>query len=243
MSPSLLPEGFARGHQILLLAGSVSRIEDTRTLLAREEAILSLVEAVLASGARIAVPADPDLALLVATAALSYSALPSAEPGLVAEPAGISIYETQGENTGLRRMLVPLGRLNALRYYDEAGESVRLDQYEMLHAVDDAPRETWIPQRLTNGLLERVNPLAAVVVAPDAAIVEEIGLVSRRNFPFAVLPGTGDDLIGQRYSEGNAFNRLAGFIRDEPTTPFPWPALLQELVTGWLSGNRQDQRM
>ena len=237
MAPALLPEGVGRGPSILLFAGPVSPNPDLATSSDRDEAILGVVEAALAAGARIAIPADPALALLAASASLAYAQPPTAEPTSEPGVSGLAVYETGRADEVLRRMLVPFAHRNALRYHDNSGQLVDLDRYELLH--EQEPLDTFRLPPVTAQFLSHVEPLGAVVVAPSARVSEQVDLIVGRIRRHAVLVSSADPEIAARYRERDPFARFHVAGQQEPLAVMPWPSLTQELIGGWLEAARQ----
>ena len=242
MAQAVLPEGDIRDVTILLVAGSANPEFSLATSSDRHEAILSIVEATLAARARIAIPADPELALLAATVGLAYAQPQTAEPAPTFGIAGFSVHETSWRDEVLRRLLVPFAQRNAIRYYDSDGEPVDLGALEMLHG--DEPIELPDRQPVTPQLLERLAPLGTVVVAPGGAEREQVDLISRRMDRCAVLVSDAEPELAEHYrgldpfaDDGSQARQIRPDLTDDFTPPpdaVPWPFRIQRLVQGWL---------
>src|SRR5215831_3278770 len=105
------------GFTVLLVADppQADRRPGAETPAGRHEALVALARAVFAEGGRLAARVDADIALVLGTVALDYSAPPVAEQRGEAAPPQLTVMETQPEPLA-RVLLAPLAVRGALRY-------------------------------------------------------------------------------------------------------------------------------
>jgi hypothetical protein len=207
----------------------------------RHEALVALARAVFAEGGRLAAPVDVDIALVLGTVALDYSAPPVAERRGEAPPAQLTVKERQPEPLA-RTLLAPLAVRGALRYLDEQGSEVRLDLTEV---TAEQPGLAEVHRHHVTPLMVQVTqPRAAVFISPTRPATEDLAVLRAAQvrtvvFHDSVLEPGVNALMGdvedptERLLQGGPGERWSPERRPEeeevrPVPPYPY--LMQRLV-------------
>ena len=209
----------------------------------RHEALVALARAVLAEGGRLAAPVDADIALVLGTVALDYSAPLVAERRAEAAPSQLTVMETEKFDYAARVLLSPLAARRALRYLDVEGTEVGLDLSEV--TAEQPGLQEVRRHRVTRRMLEVTHPTAAVFISParpailDLAVLREAqvqALIFRDSVLEADVNAEMRDVEDptQRLLHRTPGERWSGRRRPEEVRAVPpYPYLMQRLVADW----------
>jgi hypothetical protein len=209
----------------------------------RHEALVALARAVFAEGGRLAAPVDVDIALVLGTVALDYSAPPVAERRAEAPPAPLTVMEMQPEALA-RTLLAPLAVRGALRYLDPEGSEVRLDLSEV--AAEQPGLEEVHRHRVTPRMVEVTQPMAAVFISPARPAMQDLAVLREAQvrtvvFRDSVLEADVDAELSEvedpterllRGGPGERWSRERRPEEEVRSVP-PYPYLMQRLVAEW----------
>jgi hypothetical protein len=201
---------------------------------------VALARAVFAEGGRLAAPVDVDIALVLGTVALDYSAPPVAERRTEAPPARLTVMEMQPEVLA-RALLAPLAVRGALRYLDAEGSEVRLDLSE---AAEQPGLGEVHRHRVTPRMVEVIEPMAAVFISPARPAVQDLAVLQEAQvrtviFHNSVLEADVDAQLSdvddptERLLRDGSGERWSGERRQEVRSVPPYPYLMQRLVAEW----------
>jgi hypothetical protein len=212
---------------VILTAGFPQREYDREGLVeldaleAVEDAIVDIARAVFARGGDLALPADDEVAPLVALVAAEYAAPARAEAER--PPAPLRVFFTGGDDEEVQRLLRPLTERGAAQVEPPGPEPLARSERGR-HRVD-----SW--------MIERTHPVGAIVFggapesAEDAAVLVTSGIDTAVIGP-AVLPGLelGDVL------EQGAWDAAADlpYREERRDRPPPLPFVVQTVVERWL---------
>lgn len=197
----------------------------------RHEALLALARAVYAADGSLTVPVD-DVALILATVALSYAHTPVAE-GRAAEPP-LTVVETVRPEPSARRLLQPLVRRGALTY-----RSIR----DFSETADAGDTEGGPVRRhpVTPDLLEIARPAFAVLLSPAGQALEDgYALRCPRTYAFRstfLAPPLRLDFEDptDRLLEGSRQGRWG----EGEHNAIPYSFVMQRLVREWTQDERR----
>jgi hypothetical protein len=212
---------------VILTAGFPQREYDAEGLVeldaleAVEDAIVDTARAVFARGADLALPADDEVAPLVALVAAEYAAPARAEAER--PPAPLRVFFTGGGDEGAQRLLRPLTARGAAQV-EPAGPEPLARSERGRHRVDP-----W--------MIERTRPVGAIVFGGALESAEDVAVLVASEVDTAVigpavLPGLElGDLL-----ERGAWDAAADLpYREErrDRSP-PIPFVVQRIVERWL---------
>jgi hypothetical protein len=203
---------------VLLLAGFPEETDKSvppAHLIGIEEAVLSFTRAALASGNRIALPADRAVVPLVAAAAAEY-VRPLRTEARAEEAPRVEIALSGGRDPQLEAMLARAAGV-AARHFTADGEvrGLREEEGEWHLHTGRHP--------LTRAVLEAVGPRMAVVVGGDPGLATEVGLIEAAGIELAV--------IGHTLADAS--------LRDDWTEMDPTLDVLERI--GWPGGRGKGQ--
>lgn len=224
---------------------------DPRLAFERRDAIRAFTRAVLAAGGSIAMTADGHVAPLVAQIALDYA------PGALAERRGerpaapLVVMETERRDDTVRGRLAPFAWRHAITYVDGDGRDVSAE-LPRAPADEESPgdeppaKERPRRQRLTGRFIERMRPVAAVVISAPADALEELAVLRMAGLDTValgrtMLPGRAREMLREHDVEAwmarlEAWrHRWVG--RDDPERrgelAIPYAYLAQRLAARW----------
>jgi hypothetical protein len=243
MTRSMHPRPGRPGLTVLLVADppSPDRRLGAETPAGRHEALVALARAVFAEGGRLAAPVDVDIALVLGTVALDYSAPPVAERRAEAPPAQLTVMETQPEPLA-RTLLAPFAARGALRYLDAEGSEVPLDLTAV--AAEHPGLSEVHRHRVTPRMVEVTRPMAAVFISPARPAMQDLAVLRGAQvrtivFHDSVLQADVNAELGdvedptERLLQGRPRERWSRERRpgEEEVRPVPpYPYLMQRLV-------------
>ena len=247
MTRSMRPRPSQPDLTVLLVADPPppDRRPGAETPAGRHEALVALARAVFAEGGRLAAPVDVDIALVLGTVALDYSAPPVAERHAEAPPAQLTVMEMQLEPLA-RTLLAPLAVRGALRYLDAQGSEVRVDLTQV--AAEQPGLAEVHRHRVTPRMVEVTRPIAAVFISPARSAMEDLAVLREAQvrtvmFHDSVLEADVDAELSEvedpteRLLQGGPGERWPRERRPEeeeevrPVPPYPY--LMQRLVAEW----------
>jgi hypothetical protein len=208
----------------------------------RHEALVALARAVFAEGGRLAAPVDADIALVLGTVALDYSAPPVAERRTEAAPPQLTVMEMRPDYPA-RVLLAPLATRGALRYLDTEGSEVPLDLSEV--ASEQPGLEEVRRHRVTPRMVEVTRPTVAVFISPARPAMQDLAVLREAQvrilvFHDSVLEADVDADLGdvedptQRLLHQAPGERWSRERRTDEVRPVPpYPYLMQRLVAEW----------
>lgn len=240
---------------VLLAAWSAEEagLSDLRSVLERQEALISLARAVFGIGGRIALPADGVVAPFVADLGVDYATAPGAERREVRDVEPVLVVETEESDERLREDLARPATRGAVRYVDSAWEPVMLrPRAELADDETDAldGRPELRRQPVTQALVERAGPVLAVVVSPSMDAVGEVDTIRSAGVDVAAFAVS--EHLRERFREYDRTEELLSrFERDhrrrewqperQDRPPVPYAFLMQRLVSSWADPERHSR--
>lgn len=233
MSEPELRHRHPSGPPVLVLAGfpdESDEVPSAELLLEIEEALLSIVRAALAGGRRLALPADPVVAPLVAQVAMEYAPPPQAE-ALEEAPRLVDVMFSAGRGDPLEEVLAGMGHVRTTG----SGEG--------------EPRDGG-RHPLTFAAVDDDRPVSAVVIGGQSS-PEDLVVLRELGVPLSVI---GSTLAGPLHEDEGLWmsdvsveilGRIGWEPSDQPSdrddrrrSPFPYgevpyPYLMQQLVKDW----------
>ena len=223
----------------------------------RHEAIVSAARAVFALGGELVVPADPDVAPLLAAIALDFTASPTAE-GDRRPRRPLTVVETGGPDPFIRSRLAPYAARGAVRYV------LPLDDEVIIADDRHLPRGLRRRHAVTPELLAEHRLVGAIFISPHRDADVEMRLLQEHGVEVAVLMDTIDredlaqsrrgperpdaespDSLWEQWSlrdptldilgdvGGDRWTEHEGQRRDRRSAVTPYAYIVQALIASW----------
>jgi len=224
-----------RAFTVVMIAGRSTdeSMHDLESLFDWQAAIIASATAILERGGTIVVPANTELAHLVASIALPYSEPHAAEQNRAS--ARVQVVETSGDSAMARDELAPFAHRNAITYHDAENRVVR--ELPTVEAVPELPAET--PGRrahhpITPRLMEEFQPIGVVVVSNTLELEPELQLLRDMQVSrVAVLAPTAQSNDWARGHDPTQ-DMLRELGDNDDGGPIPYDIVAEMLVDRWL---------
>jgi len=251
-------EAEAAGFVVVVTAGRSSDVgaDHLEAALDWQDALVAVATAVIERGGRVIVPANDELAQLVATIGLSHAHPHAAEQR--SSGAGVEVVETGGFSETARLALAPFAHRNAITYRDVEDRPVDLPGLSPEGESFPPPAGPTQHHPLTSAMIDAPGLLGVIVVGNTGELDREMRLLRSIGLPHvAVLASSPAGEMAEWAMEHDPTIRIMSATEEaergpdiemsareeaQPSPdigPVPYGTVVESLIEAWLREYRE----